>query len=472
MNPALISSQDTEMTYQSALVMTIHRVLAQNRINLAAIAKVTQIPLATIRRVTSPATAPTGLAAWESLLRAIGASVHVEFQGAPSQVDLPDLHAKHLHAVHERLVDRAYAEPSSNLGHRRPKTRVSRKQVSRETTALRNRIVQILDDSLPTGRHRTTSLFAPVAAMISGVAAAGVMGRSFDTLELVTGVPGRTHRQLCTPDEQRPIAILQTVLGMAGVVVVVEHQKARWEIGHSTPVAAPAFLKTTNHQTGATRGAPSHEHLPLAPSQILNALLGERPIFQDLVIAATRAGISATTIRSWERRRRDPLLEALETMTAALRHQQFVAGYQQFPDQFAGILVVDHRAAGHPDPEIVAGFADAIAAGARLAVARFEMSLEAEVDQGVQLTIGANLDAAAVAAVAAVRATEFDELLAPETQTAVTALAGGNVDFCLIDEFHHFTLLREVNAAPNRRHRAWTQNSGRRCKRCTEHPRN
>lgn len=317
------------MTYQSALVMTIHRVLAQNRINLAAIAKVTQIPLATIRRVTSPATAPTGLAAWESLLRAIGASVHVEFQGAPSQVDLPDLHAKHLHAVHERLVDRAYAEPSSNLGHRRPKTRVSRKQVSRETTALRNRIVQILDDSLPTGRHRTTSLFAPVAAMISGVAAAGVMGRSFDTLELVTGVPGRTHRQLCTPDEQRPIAILQTVLGMAGVVVVVEHQKARWEIGHSTPVAAPAFLKTTNHQTGATRGAPSHEHLPLAPSQILNALLGERPIFQDLVIAATRAGISATTIRSWERRRRDPLLEALETMTAALGGRIILSGRLQ-----------------------------------------------------------------------------------------------------------------------------------------------
>ena len=125
-----------------------------------------------------------------------------------------------------------------------------------------------------------------------------------------------------------------------------------------------------------------------------------------------------------------------EAVSPALRHEQLLAGVEQFPDQFSRAFVVDDRAAGHADRQIVAGLADAVPTGARLSVAGLEMTLETEVDEGVQACIRAQENAAAIAAVAAVRPAELDELLAPETQAAVAALAGGNVNLGVVDEFH------------------------------------
>ena len=60
----------------------------------------------------------------------------------------------------------------------------------------------------------------------------------------------------------------------------------------------------------------------------------------------------------------------------------------------------------------------------------------AEVDKGVQVFHGLEHDVAAAAAVAAVRATEFDEFLAAERDDAVAAVAGFYVDLGLVEEFH------------------------------------
>ena len=60
----------------------------------------------------------------------------------------------------------------------------------------------------------------------------------------------------------------------------------------------------------------------------------------------------------------------------------------------------------------------------------------AEIDQGVEVLVGHQPDAAAVAAVAAVRAAERDELLAAEADAAVAAVAGDDLDFGFVDEFH------------------------------------
>jgi hypothetical protein len=60
----------------------------------------------------------------------------------------------------------------------------------------------------------------------------------------------------------------------------------------------------------------------------------------------------------------------------------------------------------------------------------------AEIDQGVEVLVGLQPDAAAVAAVAAVRAAQRDELLAAETDAAIAAVAGGDGDFNFVDEFH------------------------------------
>ncbi len=302
------------MTTQSALVTTIHRVFALHRIDLAGIAGSIHIPLATVRRVTTPTSAPTALAAWEAMLRAVDASVHVVFQGKRYPVILSGLSSKKRQEVHARLAERTFAD--NTLGptrQARTTGAMTREQASHATSALRRRVTQIISEALPTGKHRSTSLFAPVAAMIAGVAAAGVLGRSYETLELVTGIPGRTHRQLCAPDERRPVAILQTILGLVGMVVVIERRKAQWVIGQTTATSA-TFLKPTHEQAGA----PAHEHLPQAPSLILQAFLGERLIAQDLIAAAPRAGISQSTLKHWARRRRDPTLEALETLVGAM----------------------------------------------------------------------------------------------------------------------------------------------------------
>jgi hypothetical protein len=70
-----------------------------------------------------------------------------------------------------------------------------------------------------------------------------------------------------------------------------------------------------------------------------------------------------------------------------------------------------------------------------------EMLLVAVVDQRVQPVDRLDPDVAAAAAVATVRSAELDELLAPERDRASAAIAGADIDFCLVEKLH-FGLLR------------------------------
>ena len=65
-----------------------------------------------------------------------------------------------------------------------------------------------------------------------------------------------------------------------------------------------------------------------------------------------------------------------------------------------------------------------------------EMLLVAVIDQRVEAGRAFGDDIAAASAVAAVRAAEFDEFLAPERQAAGAAVARANVNFGLIEKFH------------------------------------
>jgi hypothetical protein len=58
----------------------------------------------------------------------------------------------------------------------------------------------------------------------------------------------------------------------------------------------------------------------------------------------------------------------------------------------------------------------------------------AEVDQRVQVGYRLEDDVASLAAVAAVRAAELQELLAPERDDTVAAVAGAEVDLSLIEK--------------------------------------
>src|SRR5262249_44697838 len=80
--------------------------------------------------------------------------------------------------------------------------------------------------------------------------------------------------------------------------------------------------------------------------------------------------------------------------------------------------------------------AGALLAHAVLAASRLEMLAVAVVDERIEAGHGLRHHVAAAAAVAAPRAAELDEFLAPERDAAVAAVARLNVDLCLVDKFH------------------------------------
>jgi hypothetical protein len=65
-----------------------------------------------------------------------------------------------------------------------------------------------------------------------------------------------------------------------------------------------------------------------------------------------------------------------------------------------------------------------------------EVLLVAVVDQRVQAVDGFGPDIAASRAVPAIGPAELDEFLAPERDRAGAAIAGADIDFCLIKELH------------------------------------
>src|SRR6185437_7374636 len=129
-------------------------------------------------------------------------------------------------------------------------------------------------------------------------------------------------------------------------------------------------------------------------------------------------------------------MDIAEPALATLRDQQLLAMRGQVADQLVGIDIVHGRADRHADHGVLAAATVHVAAHAILAALRLELALVAEVDQRVQAFVRDQPHAAAFAAVTAVRTTERDELLAPETGATVPAVAGLNLDEGFVDEFH------------------------------------
>src|SRR5690606_17740983 len=121
---------------------------------------------------------------------------------------------------------------------------------------------------------------------------------------------------------------------------------------------------------------------------------------------------------------------------AAPGHQQAVAVPGHVADHLVGGDVDDLGTDRDDDDGVLAALAVALLAHAVLAALGTEALLVAEVDQGIEVLRRLQPHAAAVAAVAAVRPAERDELLAPESHAAVAAVAGGDGDFGFVDEFH------------------------------------
>ena len=78
----------------------------------------------------------------------------------------------------------------------------------------------------------------------------------------------------------------------------------------------------------------------------------------------------------------------------------------------------------------------AVLAHAVGALLRLEVLLVAIVDQRVEPVDDLDDDVAAAAAIAAAGPAELDEFFAAERHAAVPAVAGADIDLCLVEEFH------------------------------------
>ena len=158
----------------------------------------------------------------------------------------------------------------------------------------------------------------------------------------------------------------------------------------------------------------------------------QRQLKMQVALVARRAfGVLA-------RRAVDRRLEAgvAEAVKAALGNFHPLAVAGELTNQLGGGFINDARAQRHGNVEVDAVAAAAVRAAAVGAALRIEAPGEAEVGQSIEVGVGHGINAAAIAAITAVRATEGDELFAAKAHAAIAAIAGFDADSDFINEFH------------------------------------
>src|SRR5262249_4959466 len=129
-------------------------------------------------------------------------------------------------------------------------------------------------------------------------------------------------------------------------------------------------------------------------------------------------------------------VEVAEAAFAARGEERPFAVLGEVRDQLAAVHVLDDRAHREAQHDVVRALAVAVAAAAVLAALGAEDARVAVVDERVDVGVGHTPDAAATAAVAAVRTALGDILLAAEGGGAVAAFAGDDFDAGFVEEFH------------------------------------
>ena len=122
-------------------------------------------------------------------------------------------------------------------------------------------------------------------------------------------------------------------------------------------------------------------------------------------------------------------------------HADGLVGLIQVFDGEIQIDVLDNGSGGDMDGEVLAGFSELLFAHTRLTAFCIPMASRREIEERVELIVGDDKDAAAVAAVAAVGAAFRDESLTPKAHTALAAATCLDEYFRSIDEhnrlFYH-----------------------------------
>src|SRR5690606_2167057 len=117
-----------------------------------------------------------------------------------------------------------------------------------------------------------------------------------------------------------------------------------------------------------------------------------------------------------------------ESALAAARHPNNLTGVDEVRQYPPCLVVHHHRARWDVDVEVGTALTGLLGSLARLAALGAEVLLVLEGDQRVEVRVHAEVDIAAVPAIAAVRPAEGHVLLSPETDRPVAAIAGFDVD--------------------------------------------
>ena len=129
-------------------------------------------------------------------------------------------------------------------------------------------------------------------------------------------------------------------------------------------------------------------------------------------------------------------MNVAQAVHSAACHQQLLAVRHHLADEFLGVGVEHTRPDRYTDVDALALVPGHLPPHAILSTLGAMMALMPEIDQRVQAAVGYKEDMAAITAITAVRTTLRDELLTAKTYTAVPAVAGLDLDNCLIDKLH------------------------------------
>jgi hypothetical protein len=129
-------------------------------------------------------------------------------------------------------------------------------------------------------------------------------------------------------------------------------------------------------------------------------------------------------------------VQVAETALAATRDLRACAVVVEVGDDFAARQIGDRRADGHPQFPIFTAASVAIGTATIGATVGLEYPRIAKIDQGVQVAVGDRPDAAAATTVAAIRAAERNEFLAPERGRAISAVAGDDFYLRFVKKLH------------------------------------
>ena len=129
-------------------------------------------------------------------------------------------------------------------------------------------------------------------------------------------------------------------------------------------------------------------------------------------------------------------VDVAETTIATLGDENPFPVDIEVGDHFAAVFVGNHRTDRDVQNDVFTALAVTILAGAVFATLRKKFAGVAKLDQGVEIAVGDDKNIATTAAIATTRAAFRLVLFAPERGDTVTAVAGGDIDFRLVDKFH------------------------------------